>query len=131
MLAAASSGLVLGVAARLLMRFVALEAGVSPGYSLGGSLEVIAFGAIVGTPVAFAFLSIRQRVRYRVPWPGLALGLGMLVALTAVPPPSARSALAATPDTPWATFVGFGLLFVLWGVALDLLARHFGRSQRS
>jgi S1-C subfamily serine protease len=46
------AGVWLGIAARIAMRFIALEAGVSPGFSSGGSLEVILFGAMIGMPVA-------------------------------------------------------------------------------
>jgi hypothetical protein len=48
LVASCLSGLALGLAARLAMRFVALESGMAGGFSAGGSLEVIAFGAIVG-----------------------------------------------------------------------------------
>ncbi len=49
-------GLLLGVAARLVMRFVALEAGIPAAFSPGGSLEVVAFGAGTGS-------STRHRAR--------------------------------------------------------------------
>lgn len=64
-----AGGIVLGMAARLAMRWVALESGLAPGGSLGGTLEVIAFSVLVGTPIASVFLLLRPRIR--VPKPGL------------------------------------------------------------
>jgi hypothetical protein len=121
------SGTLLGVAARMTMRFVALEAGVSASFSLGGSLEVVAFGAIIGTPVALLFFAVRARVESWSPWLGLLCGLSLFGALSAIPPPPARSALEATPDTPVATVLAFGVLFVVWGVGLEYVARVLTR----
>ncbi|MGH9350385.1 MAG: hypothetical protein ACRD26_24305 [Vicinamibacterales bacterium] len=123
------SGLLLGVAARVTMRFVALEARMPVGFSLGGSLEVVAFGAIIGSPVAFVFFALRSRVQARRPWPGLLCGLILFGVLSAVPPPAARSALAATPDTLAATALAFGVLFVAWGLVLEYVTRRFPPSQ--
>ena len=46
--AAVLAGVALGVAGRLLMRLIAIEAGMSAAYSTGGSLEVVAFGVLAG-----------------------------------------------------------------------------------
>jgi len=118
------SGVILGVAARVTMRFVALEAGVSVGFSPGGSLEVVAFGVIIGTPVALLFFAFRSRGQVRQPWPGLLCSLSLFGILSAVPPPAARSALATTPDTPAATALAFGVVFIAWGVVLEYFARR-------
>ena len=109
------SGAFLGVAARVTMRFVALEAGVSPAFSLGGSLEAVAFGATIGTPVALLFFGFRSQVQGWQPWVGVLCGLSLFGVLSVVPPPAARSALSATLDTPAATASAFGVLFVAWG----------------
>ena len=116
------SGLLFGLAARITMRYVALESGISPDFSLGGSLEVIALGALLATPAAFAFLAFRARIQRFWPWAGLAFGLSLFGMLSVIQPPSARSALAATPDTPMATAIAFGVLFATWGLALEFLA---------
>jgi hypothetical protein len=119
------SGAFLGMAARVTMRVVALEAGASPGFSLGGSLEVVAFGAMIGTPVALLFFGFRSRVPSWQPWLGPLCGLSLFGVLSAVPPPAARSALAATPDTPAATALAFAILFAAWGLMLEYFARRF------
>jgi hypothetical protein len=125
------SGLLLGAGARIAMRFVALEAGLSTGLSLGGSLEVVGLGAIVGAPAACLLFAFRSRVPLRRPWAGLFWAAMLFAALAAIPPPAARSALAATPDTPAATALAFAVLFAAWGLVLEWLdSRHGVRPQR-
>ncbi|MFN0179086.1 MAG: hypothetical protein ACKVZ0_09820 [Gemmatimonadales bacterium] len=122
---AAFWGLVLGLTGRLAMRFVALEAGMSPGFSTGGSLEVIGFGTLVGAPIAAAFFFLRPRIRVQGPWPGLFIGLLMFAAFALLQPPSARSALSATTDTPAATAALFGGVLAAWGLGLEVLHRRY------
>jgi hypothetical protein len=122
-----SSGLLLGVAARLTMRFVALESGVSPEFSLGGSLEVVIVGALIATPVSLLFFAFRTRVVKWRPWVGVVCGLSLFALLAAWPPPAARSALAATPDTPSATTAAFAVVFLAWGLLLEVLAPRLSR----
>lgn len=124
---AVAAGLWLGFAGRLVMRLVAVEAGVAPGLSLGGSLEVVAFGVMLGAPVALVFWACRAK------WPmplgsGIAWGLLTFTALVALPPPAARSALAATPDAAPTTAVLFALVFASYGALLDLIWRWRHRS---
>lgn len=123
------AGLLLGIAARGVMRVVALESGLDPGFSLGGSLEVIAFGALVGVPAAAVYLAWRVRHRSASWWPGLFFGAGLFAVLAIVQPPAARSALGDTPDTPAATAAAFAALFVAWGASLEWLARRRDRSR--
>ena len=123
LMSAALSGLLLGVGARVVMRFVALEAGMSYGSSLGGSFEVVAFGAMVGAPAAWLFFALRPRVPLGWPWAGVTYGVLLVGLLSAMPPPAARSALSDTPDTPAATAVAFGLLFASWGLSLEYFNR--------
>lgn len=127
--ASATAALVLGVGARLTMRFIALEAGLPGAFSLGGSLEIVAFGALAGAPVALGFLLLRARLHGWGAWPGVLLGVALLVVAAAFPPPSARSAMAATTDTPAATAAAFGVLFVGWGLVLEWLHRRIGSSR--
>jgi len=113
------AGVGLGACARIAMRFVALESGGEGGFSLGGSLEVVAFGALIGIPIAIGFGWIRARVRMPPPWFGLATGILIFAVLATFPPPSARSALFDTPDTPLFTALTFAALFAAFGVVLE------------
>jgi hypothetical protein len=118
---AVASGVLLGAMARLVMRGVALEADVPTGFSIGGSLEVVGFGAMVGTPVALLFALVRARVDLSRPWLGAIVGALVFGVLATLLPPSAASALRDTPDAPVATAVSFGVMFVVWGMLMDLL----------
>ena len=121
---AAACGVLLGIAARLVMRFVAMESGLDGAFSVGGSLEVVAFGALIGAPIAWLFFTLRPRAHIRFPWAGLLCGLGLFLLFSLVPPPAARSALADTPDTPAATALAFAALFVAWGWILEYVGRR-------
>jgi hypothetical protein len=121
------SGVLLGLVARLAMRFVALESGGEGGFSLGGSLEVVASGAVIGVPSALLFFLSRRRLQKSAPWPGLLWAALVFVTLALVRPPAALSALQATPDTPAATFAAFAVAFAAWGLLLEGLFRLVGR----
>jgi len=114
------AGVWLGVTARIAMRFIALEAGMAPGFSSGGSLEVILFGAMIGMPIAL--LVWICRAKWRLPfWFGTFVGLALFLVLAVFQPPAARSALAGTPDKAWWTTVLFAAVFVLYGAVLDAI----------
>lgn len=120
--AALIAGIVLGVDGRIVMRLVAVEAGVPGAFSPGGSLEVVAFGAMLGAPLALLFWRVLPRLAWPFPAAGLSFGGVVIGALTLLPPPAARSALAGTADTPLITGGLFALLFLLWGAVLELTA---------
>lgn len=109
------------------MRIIALEAGVPRGSSLGGSLEVVAFGVLLGAPISVLFWLVRSRVPVPTPLAGVVLGVAMIIVLTRFPPPSARSALAETDDSPLMTLLGFLVLFTAWGAGLDFVTRWVDR----
>lgn len=121
------AGLWLGMAGRVAMRLVAVDAGLTPAQSVGGSVEVVAFGLLVGAPSALVFWA--ARARWRLPrGAGLAYGLLLFAALAGFPPAAARSALAATSDSPAATAGLFALAFAWYGVVLDMIwQRHLRR----
>ena len=115
-----SAGVWLGLASRIAMRIVAFEAGTNVGFSAGGSLEVVAFGTIVGAPVALVLWACRRR--WQLPrWSGTAAGMLLFFILVVFQPPAAKSALAATPDMPLATALLFAAAFASFGVLLDVI----------
>ena len=120
------SGVLLGLGARGVMRAIAIESGLPVAFSLMGSVDVVAFGTMIGAPVAFVFLILRGRLSVRRPWAGMGCGLLLFLILALFPPPSARSAMTGTPDAPAATAFAFALLFALWGIFVDSLSRRYG-----
>ena len=115
---ALGAGIWLGIAARIAMRFIALQAGVVPGFSSGGSVEVILFGTMIGTPVALLVWVCRGK--WRLPsWFGTMIGLVLFSLLTVFQPAAARSALGGTPDGPLSTTLLFAAAFLSYGAFLD------------
>ena len=114
------AGVLLGTAARLAMRVVVWLAGSTGGFSRGGSVEIVVFGALLGTPVALAIFTVRQWRGWQHPWVGVWTGIALYLAAVARPSPSAQSALATSPVPGWQIVLLFGLVFVIFGLWIDL-----------
>lgn len=85
---------ILGVGGRVLMRLIAYLAQHAPGFSVGGSLEVVATGGIFGTLGGFIYPFLaRMPLRFRPA--ALAITLFAVIALTST---AARSAAASVPE---------------------------------
>jgi protein-S-isoprenylcysteine O-methyltransferase Ste14 len=113
------AGVVLGAAARLAMRVLAWLSGTAGGFSRGGSVEIVVFGALLGAPVALAVFGIRQWRRWEHAWVGVWVGLALYLAAVVRPSPSAQSALAASPLAGWQIFAIFGAVFLAFGAWID------------
>ncbi|MBY6205795.1 hypothetical protein [Halomonas denitrificans] len=118
--AAIAAGLLLGVASRMAMRAVAIDAGLDAGFSIGGSLEVVASGVLIGSPLALV-LGVAAR-RWRLPR-GSALGASSILFLVLAmgPPPAARSAISTVPGSVGPALAMFACAFFLYGLGLELL----------
>jgi protein-S-isoprenylcysteine O-methyltransferase Ste14 len=114
------AGVLLGTAARLAMRVLAWLAGTSGGYSRGGSVEIVVFGALLGAPIALAILVLRQWRGWRHPWIGLWTALALYIGALARPSPSAQAALSASALPGWQILLVFGLAFVAFGLWIDV-----------
>ena len=114
------AGVLLGTAARLAMRVLVWLAGGAGGFSRGGSVEIVVFGALLGAPIALAVFAVRQWRGWQHPWVGVWTGLALYLAAVARPSPSAQSALAASALPGWQIFLIFGLVFVAFGLWIDL-----------
>jgi hypothetical protein len=105
----------LGVGGRVLMRAIALATGTPAGFSLGGSLEVVAAGALYGALSGALLPFVPARLG---PWrsAGHAAGLFILIALTS---DAARGA-AASIDLPARilALLPFGALLLVYSMAL-------------
>lgn len=113
------SGIGLGIGARVVMRIVAWSSGLAGSFSLGGSRDVVLFGVLIGTPFALLFFAARERFAWPRAWSGRLAGGTLFAFLAFIPPGSARSALAATPEPPLQTALLFAVLFVLFGWTLE------------
>lgn len=128
LLAGALAGLVvLGLLGRAAMAVVGHLAAGRWSWTVGGTLEVLAMGLLLGAPagVVFAFL---ERA-----WPGGGTGRGALLGLAffglllVVPPPAARAAATSVPSVLVASLLLLALVFALFGLAVEWLLRIEGR----
>lgn len=124
------AGFLLGCGARLAMRVLSWLAAGPAGFSTGGSVEIIVFGTLLGTPIALGIFLLRAWRGWAHPWVGLWISLGIFAAVATRPSPSAQSALAASPLPGAVIFLVFGVLFALFGLWIDVRWR-VGRGRRA
>lgn len=122
------AGVLLGTAARLAMRVLAWLAGSAGGFSRGGSVEIVVFGALLGAPIALALFLLRQWRGWTHPWIGLWTALALYIGALARPSPSAQAALASSPLPGWQVLLIFGLVFFAFGLWIDLRWRALAGS---
>ena len=113
------AGLLLGCGARLAMRVLSYLAGTAAEFSTGGSVEIVVFGTLLGTPLALVVFLVRNWRGWTHPWVGLWVSLGIFATLAARPSPSAQSALAASPVPGVVILLVFGALFASFGLWID------------
>ena len=121
-LGAALGALILGLGGRIVMRILAVTIAREPTFSIGGSLEVIAYGAIVGLVSGGAF-ALAQAILPERRWVGGLLLAAFAYAGTIATLP-AHIADTATPfaDRMPAVLLLFGLCFLLFGLATAYLS---------
>lgn len=110
--------LILGVGGRLLMRGIALTAMGEVGFSAGGTLEVIAFGALVGMPSGIVFALLKPYLRSNPVVSGIGFGVLVFLAVLITPGDAKKAALGFPDLFPFiiGAFIG---LFVIYGITLS------------
>jgi len=118
---AALGAIFLGLGGRIVMRLLALIIARDGVFSVGGSLEVIAYGAIVGGVSGAAYSVSRPYIPSRWWIQGILLG-GLTFAGTIVTLPAHIAETARPFGGHMAiVFALFGLCFALFGLALARL----------
>ena len=95
------AGLIAAIGSRVAMRVVALDGGVEPELTLGGTLFILIAGAVVGTPMGLLFIAVRRWL----PGPRLAQGalfggLSILLLLSLLSPLFLSEKPDLTDDLP-------------------------------
>lgn len=121
------AGIGLGILARVAMRLLAIGAGLRPGASVGGTLEVVATGVLIGGAVGVIYGSIRRWLPPRLWARGLVVGVALAVFFSLYQPPAARSALSGTGHGTLALGL-FAICFVGYGWLLEWMFRRLPRS---
>jgi hypothetical protein len=97
------------------------------GFTLGGTMEVIAIGLLFGSPGALVFAVIRKKIGTPSLWKGALFGLLFFIILVLIPPPAAVSASSGLRNILHMTLTLFGILFMAYGVIVELFLKKFGR----
>ncbi len=116
-----TGAVILGAGGRIVMSVIALLGNVTPTWSLGGSVEVIVFGALVGAVVGLVYGAVRAYLPGSSLVKGVLAGLLLFGVMALLPPPSARSAMAGFDDLLLPVLSMFGVICVLFGVALAMI----------
>lgn len=118
----------LGGGGRIVMRALALQNGRPPNFSLSGTLDILAYGALVGG-AAGAVAGVLPKARLSPLWlTGVLLGLLAYAATILTLPAHIAGTAAPFRDAMALVHAGFGLCFVVFGLALAwLLVRLPGR----
>jgi hypothetical protein len=132
-LASLVGGLWLGVAGRGVMVLIALAAGHPLRWSWGGSLEIVAFGALLAAVAVAAWMLLRHLVPVLRRGRGLLFGMILFGIFAVLPPPSAQSAVAGIGQRTLSLAL-FGALLVVFGVLVEtflvrLLPKTAGRAE--
>jgi len=109
---------ILGIGGRLLMRAIALLAHAEPGFSFGGTLEVIAFAALVGLASGPVFAIFETRLPGSEMLKGAVFGVLVFLVVILLPG-DAKNAAFAFPELFPATIATFAALFIAFGIALS------------
>jgi hypothetical protein len=112
---------ILGVGGRIVMSVIALMGHVTPTWSLGGTLNVIAFGAIVGAVSGLAYAAVRQYLPGPRVVKGLLAGLLLFGAMLLLRPSSARTAMSGFTTLTVPILLMFGVIELVYGVALAIV----------
>ena len=120
---ALTGALVLGVGGRMVMRLAALIGGRAPVFSWGGSLEVLAAGALYGAVGGLVWAALARRLSRRI----AAAALGTVtfggIGLASDAARGAATSLAPAPRVM--ALALFLALCLAWGIATDLVARRW------
>jgi hypothetical protein len=109
------------------MSVIALLAGLRPSWSLGGTLEVIGFGALAGMPSGLVWGLVEHAVPGKPLEKGIGYGVLVFLVILLLPIQAKRAAFGFPQLLP-VTVALFAGLFVIYGMGL---ARAVERCSRS
>ena len=119
--------LILGIGGRLLMRLIAMLAHVKPDLSFGGTLEVIAFGLLVGLPSGLIFVWIGRFIPGGHLLKGSIYGVLVFLVIVLLPGEAMKAALGFRELLP-VTVAMFAALFTVFGIVLAKTVKKLDHS---
>ncbi len=122
LVASALGAIVLGIGGRVLMRIIALANGSAGGFSIAGSLEVVAAGALFGALGGLVLLILDRARLHRRRAVILTVALFLIIGLAS---DAARGAASRIPAPErWLALGAFAGLLLLYSMLLLWLARR-------
>ena len=122
---------ILGVGGRIVMSVIALMGNLTPTWSLGGSVDVIVFGALVGAAMGLVYVFVQKYLPGPRLVKGLLAGLLLFGTMALIRPASAQSAMAGFTTLTIPVLLMFGTICLIYGAALaavvDVLIRRLER----
>jgi len=115
---AALGALFLGLGGRIVMRLLAMSIERDPIFSLGGTLDVVAYGAIVGTVSGAAFSLCRPLMPRRWSFQGLIVAALAYTGTIATLPAHITDTARPFADQMTLVLTLFGLCFLLFGLTM-------------
>ncbi len=110
--------LILGLGGRIMMRLLAVMIERDPAFSLGGSLEVVAYGAIVGAVSGAVFALLRPIMSWGWLTQGILLAtLTYFGTIATLPAHIAETARPFAGQMPFVLLL-FGLCFTAFGLTM-------------
>ncbi len=111
-------GLMLGIGGRIVMRLLALMLERGPAFSIGGTTEIVAYGAIVGAVAGAMFALGRPLLPARWPVQGLVVAILTYAATIATLPSHIAETARPFADRMPVVLLLFGLCFLAFGLAM-------------
>ena len=118
---------ILGLGGRIVMSLIALLGDATPSWSLGGSIDVIVFGAMAGAVVGVIYAVIAPRLPGTPLVKGLVGGLLLIGVMALVPLPSSRSAMAGFDHLRLPALLLFGVICLIFGTVLAVTQDAWAR----
>jgi hypothetical protein len=126
-LSAIAGGFVLGIGGRIIMTLIAISEGSVESPTLGGSIEVLLTGIIIGVPARLVFSGLRKYLPFKGLWRGALWGAVLFMILVVFVPEPASSAISGIGSHIIPLTIGlFGLLFIVYGLVMEAVIRRWG-----
>lgn len=124
---AATGAVVLGFGGRLMMRAISLLTDHPTEFSSGGSLEVVVFGAIIGSAAGAVYSLIDHFLPGNTWLKGSLLGLHCFIVVSVAQIPSVERSASAFANFTALIVILFGAVFLLFGLSMAAAMRVASR----
>lgn len=123
---AVTGTVVLGFGGRMMMRAISLLTNSPTEFSADGSLEVVAFGAIIGSVAGAVYAMVEKFLPGQFWLKGILFGTALFVFVSFAQLPSVKQSAAAFANFTALIASLFGLVFLIFGLSLAAAMKAVG-----